>query len=85
MRYSLAAPPPRKWLLHNIDPLTKKKGKKLFPHTFDTRVRAAIRFGDYKLITGDPGNGSWIPPPEMNSVRAEGKFNLNQLRGFSEE
>ncbi|GFS27251.1 arylsulfatase B [Elysia marginata] len=62
---------PRKWLLHNIDSLYKKKGRKLFPHTFDTRIRAAIRVGNYKLITGDPGNGSWIPPPEMKSALAK--------------
>jgi hypothetical protein len=46
---------PRTELLHNIDPLYKEQGKQLYPNTFDTRVRAAIRVGDLKLITGDPG------------------------------
>ncbi|ELU01579.1 hypothetical protein CAPTEDRAFT_176799 [Capitella teleta] len=55
---------PRKEILHNIDPLMEPKGHARPNSTFDTRVRAAIRYGDWKLITGDPGNGSWIPPPE---------------------
>ncbi|XP_046580315.1 arylsulfatase B-like isoform X1 [Haliotis rubra] len=57
---------PRKELLHNIDILTQPKGAKLFNNTFDTRIRAAIRVGDWKLITGSPGNGSWIPPPHLS-------------------
>lgn len=35
-------------------------GERLYPDLFDTRVRAGIRFGDYKLITGDIGKS---PPP----------------------
>jgi len=60
---SQSKPSPRKVLLHNIDILYKKKGVPMFNDTFDTSVRAAIRVGDMKLITGDPGNSSWIPPP----------------------
>ncbi|KAK7505089.1 hypothetical protein BaRGS_00003659, partial [Batillaria attramentaria] len=51
-------------ILHNIDPLFGPVGDRLYNNTFDTRVRAAIRVGDYKLITGDPSNGSWVAPPE---------------------
>lgn len=54
----------RQELLHNIDILYGRQGTPLYPDAFDTRVRAAIRLGDYKLITGDPGEGSWVPPPE---------------------
>ena len=70
---STGAPTPRQWLLHNIDPLEEKVGKKLFPDTFDTRVRAAVRIGDYKLITGRPGDGSWVPPPEMDVSSESGR------------
>lgn len=59
------APSPRKELLHNIDPLYSPSGSPIYPNTFDSSVRAAIRVGDYKLITGNPGKGSWIPPPEL--------------------
>lgn len=56
---------PREVLLHNIDPLTKPVGKPIFNDTFDSSTRAAIRYKDWKLITGDPGNGSWIPEPHL--------------------
>ena len=46
---------PRSEILHNIDILFPPKGDNLYPDIFDTRIRAAIRVGDYKLITGDPG------------------------------
>ncbi|CAG5132127.1 unnamed protein product, partial [Candidula unifasciata] len=61
---STEAPSPREILLHNIDILHPKKGQPLYTNTWDTRVRAALRVGDYKLITGDPGNGNWVPPPD---------------------
>jgi len=57
-------PSPRKEILHNIDPLTPKHGSRLNISKFDNRVRAAIRVGNWKLITGEPLEGSWIAPPE---------------------
>ncbi|XP_046580308.1 arylsulfatase J-like [Haliotis rubra] len=65
--------PPRKPNYNQSDILTQPKGAKLFNNTFDTRIRAAIRVGDWKLITGSPGflppssgNDSWIPPPHLS-------------------
>ncbi|XP_076436341.1 arylsulfatase B-like [Babylonia areolata] len=62
----------RSEILHNIDILFPRNGDNLYPDIFDTRVRAAIRDRDYKLIVGNPGNSSWIPPPPTttsNSTR----------------
>ncbi|XP_077580420.1 arylsulfatase I-like isoform X2 [Stigmatopora nigra] len=28
---------------------------------WDTSIQAAIRVGDWKLLTGDPGHGEWVP------------------------
>lgn len=33
----------------------------LFQPVWDTSVQAAIRVGDWKLLTGDPGHGDWVP------------------------
>ena len=73
-------PSPRKELLHNIDPLTPKHGSLLNISKFDNRVQAAIRVGNWKLITGNPDpvtpepvKNSWVAPPEdadIQSVRS---------------
>ena len=55
---------PRQEILHNIDPRTSKHGSRLNISKFDNRVRAAIRVRNWKLITGDPSQGSWVAPPE---------------------
>ncbi|XP_071841257.1 arylsulfatase J-like [Apostichopus japonicus] len=51
--------PPRTELLHNIDPWPNQSA------VFNTNMTAAIRVGDWKLLTGSPGdnNGQWIAPP----------------------
>ncbi|XP_069121302.1 arylsulfatase J-like [Argopecten irradians] len=54
---------PRDTVLHNIDPLTKPVGDRLEGSPFDNRYRAAIRWRDWKLVTGFPGNGSSVPVP----------------------
>ncbi|KAH9494554.1 hypothetical protein Btru_019838 [Bulinus truncatus] len=55
----------RSEILHNIDILYPLNGNRLFNDTFDTRIRASIRIGDYKLLTGTPGDGYWYPPPHL--------------------
>lgn len=51
----------RDTILHNIDPVTAPIGERVYKDTFDTRVRAALRWKQWKVITGNPGNGSWVP------------------------
>uniref|UniRef100_A0A7N8XJW0 Arylsulfatase I-like n=1 Tax=Mastacembelus armatus TaxID=205130 RepID=A0A7N8XJW0_9TELE len=55
---------PRHEILHNIDPLKTKKGNVIW----DTSVQAAIRVGDWKLLTGDPGHGDWVPPQVLSTL-----------------
>lgn len=61
-------------LLHNIDPLYARRGKAKYPGTFDSSIRAAVRVGDLKLITGDPDPGEWFPPLE-SSIREPQTWN----------
>lgn len=42
--------------MYNIDPAAKPHGDRLYSDTFDTRIKAAIRYKDFKLLTGNPGN-----------------------------
>ncbi|XP_064207898.1 arylsulfatase I-like [Anguilla rostrata] len=56
---------PRREILHNIDPLHVRANLGSWRDGFgiwDTAVQAAIRVGDWKLLTGDPGHGDWVPP-----------------------
>ena len=66
---------PRDTIFHNIDPLKKSKGadnrkwvnKLAQKYSVDISLQSAVRYGNYKLLTGDPvwnvpdGN---IQPPE---------------------
>ncbi|XP_070829769.1 arylsulfatase I-like [Chaetodon trifascialis] len=35
---------------------------------WDTSVQAAIRVRDWKLLTGDPGHGDWVPPQVLPTL-----------------
>ncbi|XP_029134702.2 arylsulfatase I-like [Labrus bergylta] len=35
---------------------------------WDTSVQAAIRVRDWKLLTGDPGHGDWVPPQVLATL-----------------
>ncbi|KAM9844969.1 arylsulfatase I-like, partial [Aulostomus maculatus] len=39
-----------------------------FQSVWDTSVQAAIRVGDWKLLTGDPGHGEWVPPQVLPTL-----------------
>ncbi|KAK7086018.1 hypothetical protein SK128_026978 [Halocaridina rubra] len=54
-----SAPSPRKEMIYNID--------------ITDEINAGVRYGDYKLLVGDPGPGDWTPPPE--GVRSDVKHN----------
>ncbi|XP_069119486.1 arylsulfatase J-like isoform X2 [Argopecten irradians] len=70
---SEGAKSPREILLHNIDPLFKPAGDKREGSPFDNRVRAALRWRDWKIITGNPGNSTWVPVPTSE----EDNFNID--------
>uniref|UniRef100_A0A2K6KUY9 Arylsulfatase family member I n=1 Tax=Rhinopithecus bieti TaxID=61621 RepID=A0A2K6KUY9_RHIBE len=57
-----------KEILHNIDPLYNHAQHGSLEGGFgiwNTAVQAAIRVGEWKLLTGDPGYGDWIPPQTL--------------------
>ncbi|XP_016363114.1 arylsulfatase I-like isoform X3 [Sinocyclocheilus anshuiensis] len=71
---------PRLEILHNIDPLynpawhgSLKNGYGIW----NTAIQAAVRVGDWKLLTGNPGYGEWIPPQMLGNF-PESWWNLER-------
>ncbi|XP_072044306.1 arylsulfatase B-like isoform X2 [Amphiura filiformis] len=73
-------PSPRTEILHNIDPMlttstvsdvTGDSGE------FNSNVNAAIRVGDWKLITHEQTTGTWAVPPELSSQLTKPKASEN--------
>ena len=60
-------------ILHNIDPLNRVTNNDNTPILdaiqmgFDTAVQAAIRVGDWKLLTGQESFNDWVKPPEWRA------------------
>lgn len=72
---------PRKEILHNIDPLSVvRSNASVVTAGFDTSVRAAIRSGPWKLLTGNPGDSAWTRPPEAGKNQADVAENLSLVK-----
>ncbi|CAN9502795.1 unnamed protein product [Ophioblennius macclurei] len=48
--------------------LLPKSEPALQSSVWDATVQAAIRVGDWKLMTGDPGHGDWVPPQMLPTL-----------------
>ncbi|CAI9728749.1 arylsulfatase B-like [Octopus vulgaris] len=58
----------RKEILYNIDSCHYPHGDKLSGTKFDTRIKASIRFGVWKVMTGKQGRGHWLAPHYMKDL-----------------
>jgi arylsulfatase I/J len=58
-------------ILHNIDPIyTKAKNGSLAAGygIWNTAIQSAIRVQHWKLLTGNPGYGDWVPPQSFSNL-----------------
>ncbi len=63
---------PRSEILHQLDTMWLPRGNNSHPEIFNTRIRAALRRGDYKIITGVPYSGL-VSEFRRTSLRQEDK------------
>ncbi|XP_027876835.1 arylsulfatase I-like isoform X1 [Xiphophorus couchianus] len=59
-------PKPKQTFVQNQN--TSQSGTSTPSPLWDTSVQAAIRVGDWKLLTGDPGHGDWVPPQMLPTL-----------------
>ncbi|XP_060789436.1 arylsulfatase J [Neoarius graeffei] len=76
-------PSPRHDILHNIDPIyTKAKNGswKAGYGIWNTAVQAALRVGDWKLLTGVPGYSDWVPPQTFSKHTLSKRLHSERVR-----
>ncbi|KAK1889757.1 Arylsulfatase J, partial [Dissostichus eleginoides] len=76
-------PSPRHDILHNIDPIyTKAKNGswKAGYGLWNTAIRAALRVGHWKLLTGVPGYSDWVPPQTFSNQRLTNRWHNERVR-----
>ncbi|KAL0970445.1 hypothetical protein UPYG_G00242040 [Umbra pygmaea] len=77
---------PRQEILHNIDPIyTKAKNGswKAGYGIWNTAIRAALRVGHWKLLTGVPGYSDWVPPQTFSNLPLTNRWHNERIRGDS--
>ena len=80
---------PRQEILHNIDPMSRTDGTddRTFNSNYDISKQSALRWRNYKLLTGDPGYPDYpipIPPNEtlfdlFNHVTTDSELDLSRI------
>ena len=76
-------PSPRQDILHNIDPIyTKAKNGswKAGYGLWNTAIRAALRVGHWKLLTGVPGYSDWVPPQTFSNLLLTNRWHNERVR-----
>ncbi|XP_023681164.1 arylsulfatase J [Paramormyrops kingsleyae] len=75
-------PSPRQDILHNIDPVYIKARAGSWEAglgVWDTSVQAALRVGRWKLLTGVPGYGDWVPPQTFSTLPLAGRWQQERV------